>query len=98
METKFTPGPWEIEGEGQEVVGILASGHNHFIAKLSGWAQPQQDRNARLIASAPDLFEACEYLEKVLLLIEKTNCLPVPSILRNNIEVLQQILSKVENR
>ena len=43
-----------------------------------------------------ELLEACKYLEKVLLLIEKVQVLPVPAILRNNIECLQQRIAKAE--
>ncbi len=62
---EYTKGPWKIEGEGQATVGILATGHNHFIAFLQGWAQPQQDANAYLIAAAPDLLEALEEMYEI---------------------------------
>jgi hypothetical protein len=57
MRVKPTPGPWEVEGEGQDVVGILSVGDNHYIAKLSGWEHTRQDANAHLIAASPDLLE-----------------------------------------
>jgi len=63
---KHTPGPWEVEGEGQNVVGILAVGDEHYIAKLSGWVQPRQDANARLISAAPALLESCRHLCETL--------------------------------
>ena len=57
---EHTKGPWEVEGEGQDVVGILAVNDNHYVAKLSGWEHSRQDANARLIAASPDLLEACK--------------------------------------
>jgi hypothetical protein len=62
MKMSFTPGPWEIEGEGQDTVGILSVGDNHYIAKLTGWAHSKQDANARLISAAPELLEALKGL------------------------------------
>lgn len=39
-----------------------------------------------------DLVKALDYLHKVLCLIEQHQCLPVPAILRNNIESLEHTL------
>lgn len=67
---KHTPGPWEVEGEGQSVVGILAVNDNHYICKLSGWESTTQDANAELIASAPQLKAERDEAIKALLDIE----------------------------
>lgn len=50
--TKHTPTPWELEGEGQKVVGILDTNSGHYIAKLSGWNIKTQDANAIFILRA----------------------------------------------
>jgi hypothetical protein len=86
---KHTPGPWEIEGEGQDVVGILAMGHNHFIAKLSGWATEIQDANARLIAAAPDLLEACKVALSIIE-AEQEAC----GIYRAHTEIIRAAIAK----
>lgn len=53
--TKHTPGPWEIEGNN---VIIFPDGDNLYV--LHG-RQPDDVRaaNTRLIAAAPELFQAC---------------------------------------
>lgn len=50
--------------------------------------------NKRLQEANKELLEACQYLESVLLIMEKHQCLPIPHILRNNIEVLHSIIAK----
>ena len=59
MNAQHTPGPWEIEGEGQTTTAIFAL-DNHAIAHLSGRVQCVQDANAALIAAAPDTLAALE--------------------------------------
>ena len=63
-QTKHTTLPWEVEGQGQEVVGILAIGDNKYVAKLSGWHKKSQDANAEFIVRAcnahEELLEACK--------------------------------------
>lgn len=55
---KHSEGPVEVEGEGQAVTGILSIGDNKYIAKLTGWAQPIQDANAKFLAAAWDMESA----------------------------------------
>jgi hypothetical protein len=57
-ESKHTPGPWKIGDFGL----ILGGKNDSIIATLEGI---NRDDNAKLIASAPELLEACkEALEK----------------------------------
>lgn len=66
METKHTPGPWQLErltGDhdiGIRVTGPVVSGYTAFIR--TGWPHEnqrvEQEANAKLIAAAPDLLEA----------------------------------------
>jgi len=67
-EPKFTPGPWFTDD-----YGYIFSGERrdaHMIAEVRGWGWIQylpdpekiQDANAHLIAAAPELFEALEYV------------------------------------
>lgn len=62
-----TPGPWRIEGE--RLKTAISGGHKH-VAMVNyfdcGRGDPrsiskeEHEANARLIAAAPDLLEACE--------------------------------------
>lgn len=56
MSTTYTPGPWEPSVE----TGFVYSVHHCLIAEVySGDGHGQQSANARLIAAAPELLEAC---------------------------------------
>jgi hypothetical protein len=53
----FTPGPWEVRGGTIFRVGQQALS----VAIITKW-QPEHKANARLIAAAPELFEALKQL------------------------------------
>lgn len=61
METKYTPGPWRAEGwenlvvnaaTGDTIIAMPGGTHGATLGELKA--------NARLIAAAPALLEACE--------------------------------------
>ena len=55
--TQHTPGPWSEDPEGEVAVSIEDANGN-VVADVYG---PAEDNpNARLIASAPELLELCE--------------------------------------
>lgn len=60
----FTPGPWSID-DAEEPIEITAESRRDMVAICSietGYEEPfdsEQRANACLIASAPDLLEAC---------------------------------------
>jgi hypothetical protein len=60
MKTKHTPAPWtahanrEIIGADTTVVG--------WVNRPTGGNSPQENANARLIATAPELLAACQHL------------------------------------
>ena len=65
--TKHTPGPWTADNS----IARVYSGARFVADAMSGQpklgAQLDEDRaNARLIASAPDLLEACETILSAL--------------------------------
>lgn len=62
-ETKWTPGPWRISGKGTVRAGDDWVGSVHWR---------NREANARLIAAAPDLYEA---LQKLLDRVEVDRCL-----------------------
>ena len=61
--TKHTPGPWWIDdrrvadGALQVQAQHRGEGSSYCVASVNGWEVPEA--NARLIAAAPDLLEAC---------------------------------------
>lgn len=66
-ETKFTPGPWFTKREGWSTVYVEARIDGGMIQEVAACGptdagQDQQQANARLIAAAPDLYEALESL------------------------------------
>ncbi len=68
MDNKHTPGPWGLEhhllqdGNGGEKYSLVTIRPNKTI-KIHTW-KDEDEANARLIASAPDLLEALEGLMK----------------------------------
>lgn len=65
---KFTPGPWSTHREGHSTVYVdapLGGGVLQEVAACGPTAEgaEQQDANARLIAAAPELYEALEAVE-----------------------------------
>ena len=54
---RHTPGPWNFEKHENFVVYV---GNNEICELYEG----DQEANARLIAAAPELLEACEYVVK----------------------------------
>jgi len=59
-----TPGPWEYEPSTKT---IRAKPSNYWLATLDSWdgaIKHQNNANARLIAAAPELLEACQYVIK----------------------------------
>ena len=62
-ENIFTPGPWEVRQHGNlATFSIVSKNGDHTLAVVGvspGYIQPAEDEgNARLIAAAPDMFDA----------------------------------------
>ena len=62
--SKHTKGKWEVEICGETLATYIVTKDNENIAQLSwtvfGADREEIDANARLIASAPELLEACK--------------------------------------
>ena len=57
---KHTPGPWVYE---KATKTIRSAKNNYWLATMDSWdGQVDNDANARLIAAAPELLEACHKL------------------------------------
>ena len=70
---RYTPGPWVIDDANNELVAKLVDGVYEYIAdcqpgnwSVCGLKQDEIEANARLIASAPDLLEACKGVMNML--------------------------------
>lgn len=60
MKTKHTPGPWTIlPGNENWLDGVVISDSDSDSIATVHWGMHDAVANARLIAAAPDLFEAC---------------------------------------
>lgn len=73
-ETKFTPGPWFTKREGWSTVYVEARIDGGMIQEVAACGptdagQDQQQANARLIAAAPDLYEALEIAREYALFV-----------------------------
>ena len=61
-----TPGPWRAEdtnGAKLSKVAVAAPGLNGSTCVIGQCAGPDREANARLIAAAPALLEACEIMD-----------------------------------
>ena len=80
--SKHTPGPWLINRESEDVIeGKLSiesvnaeTQLSYFIAQVDECKS--QEANARLIAAAPELLEACETLFRWLAAEDNHNLMP----------------------
>lgn len=92
-----TPGPWEPEGP-----RVYTSGKGATLIATTGHLRDsdQEKANARLIAAAPDLYEACNGLVGLCALL-LANDLPanVREALESNHRVIaaKEALAKVES-
>ena len=59
----FTKGPWTVKPRRDD---YSIEGDGERIASVDNWENAYPKANARLIAAAPELFEQCKFLEKVL--------------------------------
>lgn len=97
---KHTPGPWKVEpmampiGETSSLHVIWTADENHPMPTLPvarTMFAPASEANARLIAAAPELLEACQWLHPII--VERFD----PSEFAPAVaEQIQFILDKVE--
>ncbi len=65
--TEHTPGPWTVRGE-PDLLCVTDTDGRYIVDRfwLGKWPEWQNVANARLIAGAPDLLEACEQIAPLL--------------------------------
>ena len=59
----WTEGPWEVGQDDENEQGTVCSKGGGLVAVVTHecvMPRPEQDANARLIAAAPELLEACQ--------------------------------------
>lgn len=67
MKTKFTTGPWGILTSESGAKAVFSGETGNWIATTCGKAWKTEDEaNARLIAAAPEMYEALAAIEAVL--------------------------------
>jgi hypothetical protein len=91
----FTPGPWVVKHDRQ--------GHPFIGVESDPWAYPgtvatvEQEKDARLIAAAPDLLAQCKLFEKVLTYYYGTvRNTAISATASDNLDKLREVLAKVE--
>ena len=63
MSAKFTPGPWEAIARTNAYIEIEAPNQPGYAAKkVATVSLTNHEANARLIAAAPDLLEALQFI------------------------------------
>ena len=70
MPSKHTPGPWRIERYTDTVVRdgdrIRAANNLIVVNEVWGASLPECDANYKLVAAAPELLEALQFLQKAI--------------------------------
>jgi hypothetical protein len=73
--TKYTPGPWKvIDGDQHDHVFAEEFPNKRICNVFSGLQCPSGAANARLIAAAPELLEACRAAMRILPLWGGNDC------------------------
>ena len=86
---KHTPGEWEQSG-----CSVYSKGTAKPICLMSGPAeQEEREANARLIAAAPDLLEACK---QILAYHERGVAKNQPVLSNHFLKIIEQAIAKAE--
>ena len=90
----FTLGPWTSEdcspGESAGLCFAINSEHTVVARTTDGWKEAQA--NARLIASAPELYEQCKLFERMLVELQMQGETGVDE----ELEKLREVLAKAD--
>ena len=92
----FTQGPWTSEdctpGESAGLCYAINSEHTVVARTTDGWKEARA--NARLIASAPELYEQCKLFERALVELQMQGETGVDE----ELEKLREVLAKADGR
>ncbi len=96
--SKFTPGPWGFVGflkyPNKKRGHLVHAQAGKDIARvpIESWNEEEQAANARLIASAPELLEACKFAEKTFRKVS------TPEEEIDALELLRMAIAKAEGK
>ena len=85
---KHTQGPWKYQEESDKHTHIVRAKNDYMICHLSQDTSGISEANARLIASAPELLEACK----------KCYSLLFNGIKQDLVKELKQVIAKAEGK
>ena len=105
METKHTKGPWVIHygSAGPEIHPTDDKEGSVVIADVTteSVGNEQAEINAQLLATSPELLEACEgavgVIRKYLVLLEEVNDVGAQRYAENWMDNIEEIMSKATN-
>lgn len=94
--SKFTPGPWKaVKAVNQDTFKgyyeIYKSGHTEPIASVSPYLHPAL-QNARLIAQAPEMYDALEDIDQFAAYDDDTTA----DDLRGNLDTVRNIARRIK--
>lgn len=101
-ETKWTPGPWQAKRSGcisNRDGGELIATTGYRVAVVGGVAGEEDDANARLIAAAPEMYEAqAPLLERAERLIAQGDETVYIRVAREEIAALRAAKDKADGK
>ena len=101
--TTHTHGPWEtLADNGVTIIGY-GNGFQVICSEVSGATRAEAQANARLIAAAPELLEACQSaLESLEWHVQQdaalTDCVEDDIVGHGDIQSLKDAIAKAEGR
>lgn len=100
---KHTPGPWIIFADQGSAVAVLPAMRPGEVCSFEGSGLPNKEANARLIAAAPDLYEAARALVEAedALLAELRAAGEMPDLTEKPwslVDALRTAIAKAEGR
>ena len=81
---KHTPAPWHISEARSTKVDLIDNKQNHAVGEIV-WADVRNPADAKLIAAAPDLLEACREALSLFDYPETWECVGTYQVLMNAI-------------
>ena len=93
---EYTKGEWKVSKPFKEIPYSVSSNEKYPIARL-GFTQ-EDEANAQLIASAPDMYEALKKFELLFPISRLAKGLPSQMMIGDAIEKARQAIAKAEGK
>ena len=109
--SKFTKGPWAADDFANYIYIFEANEPNMMIAQIRGWgyltgkgglglsdgeAYEIQKANARLIATAPEMYELLDYIASYLTALSKL--IPLSGLLINYLSMINDLVARIDGK